>query len=122
MARYALLLALIALALPAQAPPPQAAEIERLNSLVEELTALKAQVSAVETRIDALLRSISEQRGALQSKPGYNAITSSTAADAPDPKPPVIRCAALTSTGKRCTRNVIEGSRYCKQHALARQK
>lgn len=123
MKRLALMLCLACLKAGAQ--PPQNHELERMNALIEELTALKAQAAALETRIDTLLRAMSEQRGALQVKPAaYDALKATAGApdSAPDPKPAVVRCAALTSNGKRCTRAAQEGSRYCKQHALARQK
>lgn len=105
--------------------PPAQHELERINSLIEELTALKAQTSAIEGKLETLLRALQEQRGALQVKPAaYDALKASSAtADSPaDAKPATVRCAALTSSGKRCTRAAMEGSRYCKQHALARQK
>lgn len=109
----------------AMADPPAQAELERVNSLIEELTALKAQTAAVEARLETLLRALQEQRGALQVKPAaYDALkASSVVADGPaDAKPVTVRCAALTGSGKRCTRGAMEGSRYCKQHALAKQK
>jgi hypothetical protein len=97
--------------------------LERLDSLVAELVTLKAQTAAIETRIDTILRALSEQRGALQSKPpAFNAIRANEADLAVDAKKPVTRCAALTSSGKRCTRATAEGSRYCKQHQLAHQR
>ncbi|MBI4893092.1 MAG: hypothetical protein HY821_20885 [Acidobacteria bacterium] len=108
----------------AAAEPPKSAELERLNSLIEELTALKSQAAAIESRIDTLTRALVEQRGALQARPAaYDALKASAAAESPaDAKPPVVRCAALTTEGKRCTRAATEGSKYCKQHQLARQK
>ncbi len=106
------------------AEPPKSAELERLNSVIEELTALKAQAAAIESRIDSLTRALVEQRGALQAKPAsYDALKATGVADSPaDTKPPMVRCAALTTEGKRCTRAATEGSKYCKQHLLARQK
>lgn len=103
----------------------RAAELERLNSMIEELTALKAQTAAMESRLETLLRALQEQRGALQVKPAaYDALKAAAApADPPaDQRPATVRCAALTGSGKRCTRAAMEGSRYCKQHALAKQK
>jgi len=112
-------LALCALA----ADPPPKPEVERLNSVIEELTALKTQAAAMEERIDTLVRALSEQRGALQAKPAsYDALKSVAVDSQADTRPPMVRCAALTSEGKRCTRGAMEGSRYCKQHHLARQK
>ncbi len=125
MKRIALLLCLACVAVGGEPPAARNPELERLNALIEELAALKAQATALETKIDVLLRAMSEQRGALQAKPAsYDALKATVAAvDSPaDPKPAVVRCAAITSSGKRCTRAAMEGSRYCKQHALARQK
>jgi hypothetical protein len=121
-----LLLCLLAHAEPPSAPVP--GELDRLTTLIDEITALKSQVSAMEARLDGLLRTLSEQRGVISApRPGYNAVTGTggaayNPADAPDPKKPVVRCAALTSSGTRCTRAAADGSRYCKQHMLARQK
>ena len=106
----------------AQPPAQPQPELERLNSLIEELTALKAQVASVETRIDTLLRGLAEQRGALQNKPGFDALKSAAAPDTPDTKKAAVRCAAITANGARCSRAAVEGSRYCKQHQLAHQK
>ena len=124
MKRIALLLCLACVAVGGEPPAARNPELERLNALIEELAALKAQGTALETKIDVLLRAMSEQRGALQAKPAsYDALKAAAAVDSPaDPKPAVVRCAAITSSGKRCTRAAMEGSRYCKQHALARQK
>lgn len=125
MKRIALLVCLACVVVWAREEPPQRPELERMNSLIEELTALKAQAAALEGRIDALLRAMSEQRGALQAKPAaYDALKmTAAAADSPaDSKPAPVRCAALTSAGKRCSRAAQEGARYCKQHALSRQK
>jgi len=117
-----ILLAIAVLPLPA-APPPQD-EVERLNSLIEELNQLKAQVASVEARLEQLLRALSEQRGALQNRPSFDALkqTAEPPADQPDRKPPVVRCAAITASGKRCSRPAVPGSRYCRQHQLAHQK
>ena len=105
------------------AEPPPAQELERLDSLAAELLTLKSQTAAIEARIDAILRALSEQRGALQSKPpAFNALRVSEAEPAPDARKPMVRCAALTSNGKRCTRAASDGVRYCKQHQLAHQK
>lgn len=105
-------------------PPQPPAELERLNTLIEELTQLKSEVASLEARIDALLRGLSEQRGALQNKPGYDALkaVAPARADEADRKPPLVRCAAITASGTRCTRAAAPGSRYCRQHQLAHQK
>jgi hypothetical protein len=114
---------LLPLALASQ-PPATPPELERINGLIEELTSLKTQASAIETRIDAILRALAEQRGALQQNPpAYNALQNLS--DAPDPNPkaaPLRRCAAITSSGKRCTRGAMESSRYCRQHQLSHAK
>jgi hypothetical protein len=97
--------------------------MERVDSMIEELTALKKQVGEVEARLDAILRALSEQRGALQAKPAaYNAITAAVADSPADKKPVAVRCAAITSAGSRCSRAAVSGSRYCRQHQLAHQK
>jgi hypothetical protein len=121
MIRRAALLFLGGALLYAQSAPPSA-ELERLDSLIQELTALKARVSDVEGKIDVLLRGLSEQRGALQNKPAYNALNHVETDNTPDKRQPQVRCAALTSEGKRCTRAAVEGARYCKQHQLAHTK
>lgn len=119
MPRFVRLLCLYPLFLSAEPPP----ELERLDSLVAELVTLKSQTAAIEARIDVILRALSEQRGTLQSKPpAFNALKMSEADPASDPRKPLVRCAALTSSGKRCTRAALDGSRYCKQHQLAHQK
>lgn len=106
----------------AQAPVQPQPEVERLESLIEELTAMKTQVASLEARIDVILRSLSEQKGALQSKPvAYNALKNLEASPA-DARPPAIRCAALTASGKRCSRAAADGSKYCKQHQIAHSK
>ncbi len=98
-------------------------EVERLESLIEELTAMKTQVASLEARIDTVLRRLSEQKGALQTKPpAYNALRNIESDPAPDAKPPAVRCAALTASGKRCTRAAADSSKYCKQHQLAHSK
>jgi hypothetical protein len=121
--RFLLMALILPLALWGQQPQSKP-ELERLNGLIEELTALKAQAAAIETRIDTILRALAEQRGALQQNPPvYNALNHLS--DEPDPKPqaaPVRRCAAITSSGKRCTRGALEGSRYCRQHQLSHAK
>ena len=123
MLRRSLFLALLLALVATPQSQPAKPEVERLNALIEELTALKSQAAAIETRIDTILRSLAEQRGALQQNPpAYNAFEH---LDEADPKPqaaPVRRCAAITSSGKRCTRGAMEASRYCKQHQLSHAK
>ena len=122
MTRLFVLLLTAGLCLPAQAPPP-APEVDRLDGLIEDLTALKTQVSETESKIDSLLRALSEQRGSLLTKPTYNALKITPDDGGPaETKKPLIRCRALTSAGKRCTRSTLDGQKYCKQHALAHQK
>jgi len=111
-----------------RAEPPSsgacAGEGERITALIEELGQLKAQLADAEARLERLLRALSEHRGALQNRPVFDALkqTVEPPADQPDRKPPVVRCAALTASGKRCTRPAAPGSRYCRQHQLAHQK
>lgn len=104
--------------------PPCAAEADRITALIEELTQVKSQLSDAETRLEKLVRALSEQRGALQNRPSFDALKQPAGplADEPDRKPPVVRCAAITTSGKRCTRAAVSGSRYCRQHQLAHQK
>ncbi len=125
MPRLLLIIGLLAFSLSGQQPaqPSPSPEAVRLDSLIEELAALKTQAAALEARIDALLRGLSEQRGALLAvKPAYNALKTVAVENPPDAKPPQVRCASMTSAGKRCTRAAAEGSRYCTQHKLAHQK
>lgn len=122
MVRLVVLLLTVSLCIAAQTPPP-VPEAERLERLIEDLTALKSQVAETESKIDALLRALSEQRGSLLTKPTYNALKITQDDGGPaEVKKPLIRCRALTSAGRRCTRSVLEGQKYCKQHALAHQK
>jgi hypothetical protein len=110
---------------PPSSPPASAGEAERISALMEELAQLKAQVAAVQERLETLLRQLSEQRGALQSRPSFDALKPqalATPPDQPDRRPPVVRCAAITNSGKRCSRPAVAGSRYCRQHMLANQK
>ncbi len=79
----------------------------------------------MQERLETLLRQLSEQRGALQSRPSFDALKPqalATPPDQPDRRPPVVRCAAITNSGKRCSRPAVAGSRYCRQHMLANQK
>jgi hypothetical protein len=126
MPRPLVLISALAVCLAAQTPAqaPTSPELERIDTLIEQLTALKQEVSSVETRLDALLRTLAEQRGAARAKPApYNALRSATPADSvADVKPPAVRCAAITAAGTRCTRAAAAGSRYCKQHQVAHQK
>lgn len=114
--------------LPAQGDPPAAVseELQLTERALAELQMLKSEVQAVEARLDALITTLSERRGQLQNaKPApFGGVTTpiSTAADRPDPKPVTVRCAALTKEGLRCTRAALPGQRYCRQHALAKQK
>ncbi len=110
----------------AEPPPasPCAGEADRITALIEELAQVKTQLAEAEARLEKLMRALSEQRGALQNRPSFDALKqgAESAADAPDRKPPVVRCAAITNSGKRCTRPALPGSRYCRQHQLAHQK
>ena len=114
----------LVLSLPAQQPKPNnnAAELDRIEDIIHQLTEMKTKMAAMETQIDTLLRALSEQKGALQQKPQvYNALAhvESVEADAATPK---TRCAAITASGKRCTRPAKPGSRYCAQHEVAHTK
>jgi hypothetical protein len=99
--------------------PPTPAELERTDQLIESVTAMKAKVAALQAEIDNLLRTLSEQRGALQRGPQPFSYLSTPEGDTKEAKQ---RCAANTSAGKRCTRPAESGSRYCWQHQLAHTK
>ncbi len=122
------IVALLLAALPAaRAQMPDAAreELERTEQTLQELTALKSQVVELQTRLDEIIRQLSERRGALaNAKPApFGGVAQPSAVpDRPDPKPRTVRCAALTREGDRCTRAAMPGNRYCKQHALAKSK
>mgnify|MGYP002399911389 CR=1 FL=1 len=112
---------------PALGDPPAAIseELQSTERTLAELQSLKAEVQSLQSRLDALIAALSERRGQLQTtKPAAfgGVVPVSNAADRPDAKPPTVRCAALTKDGTRCTRAAMPGQRYCKQHALARQK
>jgi hypothetical protein len=113
---------------PVQGDPPAAVseELQVTERSLAELQLMKSELHAIEARLDALIASLSERRGQLQNaKPapfgGVTAPTSSVA-DRPDAKPATLRCAALTKEGLRCSRAALPGQRYCRQHALAKQK
>lgn len=123
--RAALAILIFVLTLLAQAPKSPPPELERVDDMIRQITELKAKVTAMDAQIDALLRALSEQRGALQQKPQvYNALqhVETAAASAPDAPAPKVRCAALTGNGTRCTRPAKPGSRYCSQHQMAHSK
>ena len=128
MSRLAIVFAALLCCLPAGAEPPEAAQAElaRTEETLQQLIDLRAQVTALEERLDGLIRSLSEHKGALaNAKPAaFGGVVASGSAlpDRPDPKPRVVRCAALTKEGDRCSRAALAGSRYCKQHMLARTK
>lgn len=84
---------------------------------------LKERLAEVQRELDELVRTLSEQKGALAAQPpAFGASSAAAFVDSPDKPKPAIRCAALTKDGARCTRAAVDGARYCKQHALARQK
>jgi hypothetical protein len=113
---------------PVQGDPPAAVieELQVTERSLAELQSMKTELQAVETRLDALIAALSERRGQLQNaKPapfGGTVSPVSSAPDRPDPRPATVRCAALTKEGLRCTRAALPGQRYCRQHALAKQK
>lgn len=117
----------VAASLPLGSAPPAgscAGEAQRIGALIEQLTELKSRLAAAEAEVDALLRTLSEQKGAVSNPPEFDALKQVTgpSAVAPDRKPPVVRCAAITANGKQCSRPAAPGSRYCRQHQLAHQK
>jgi len=120
--RYAIVLLLFCALLPGgQNANP--GELERTEQLIQQLSALKAKVAAMEQELDAALKLLAEHKGSIQAgPPAYNALQN-IAADTPaDTRKATSRCAALTGKGARCSRPAIEGSRYCKQHQLANQR
>lgn len=128
MSRFAIVFVLLLGSLPAGAEPPEAAQAElaRTEETLQQLIDLRTQVAALEEKLDGLIRSLSEHKGALaNAKPAaFGGVVSSgaTLPDRPDPKPRVVRCAALTKDGDRCSRAALAGARYCKQHMLAKGK
>lgn len=112
---------LIAGLLCAQTAPPQG-ELERTEQIIQALGELKTKVAQIEAEIDVLLKALSEQKGALQNRPAYNALEHIDRPDAPAAKKAPVRCAAYTNKGERCTRPAVSGSRYCRQHQLANNK
>ncbi|MEJ5368069.1 MAG: hypothetical protein WHT08_07115 [Bryobacteraceae bacterium] len=109
---------------PASPPGGCAGEAARIETLIAQLTELKSRLAETEAQLDALLRTLSEQKGAVANPPRFDALQqpAEPAAGAPDRKPAVVRCAAITASGNRCTRPAAPGSRYCRQHQLAHQK
>ena len=106
-------------------PPSVSEEIQFNDRTLAEIQAMKAEIQAIQTRLDALIASFSERRGLLQNAkpaPFGGSVAVPAVADRPDQRPPTVRCAALTKDGTRCTRPAVQGQRYCKQHALAKQK
>lgn len=117
-----LLVSLALVTASAQAPSPEA---QRIEQTLSSLQAMKARLNEMQSEVDGLIRALSEQKGQLSAQPpafGGSAATSTAYADSPDKPKPTVRCAALTKEGDRCTRPAVSGARYCKQHALSRQK
>ncbi|MGD0577690.1 MAG: hypothetical protein ABSC08_02055 [Bryobacteraceae bacterium] len=102
----------------AQAPP---GELERVEKTLQYATDLKAKLAAMSAQLDQFIAELSEQKGALQNKKPapFGGIADSGPADPAKPK--AARCAAMTAKGERCTRPAVAGSRYCRQHQVARQ-
>jgi hypothetical protein len=118
---FALTLLLTAGTAVSEEKPPT--ELERTEQLIEKLNELRGKASTLENEIDNVLKALIEQRGSLQNPKTYNALEHVQAeGDAPDAKKPAVRCAAVTAKGDRCTRAAVPGTRYCKQHELAKQK
>jgi hypothetical protein len=113
--------------LPVFGDPPATVseELQFTERTLAELQSLKSEVHAIQERLDSLIAALNERKGQLQSSkpvPFGGVAPVSVVADRPDSKPPTVRCAALTKEGTRCTRPALPGQRYCKQHALAKQK
>lgn len=112
---------LLLLPLGAQTVSP---EVQRIDQTIASLQGMRSRLNEMQAEIDEILRTLSEQRGRLSAAPPAFGSSAASAylSDAPDKPAPVSRCAALTKDGSRCTRPATPGARYCKQHALARQK
>lgn len=113
--------------LPVFGDPPAAVseELQFTERTLAELQSLKSDVQSLQSGLDTLITALSERRGQLRNaKPvPFGGVTPvSNVPDRPDSKPSTVRCAALTKEGTRCTRPALPGQRYCKQHALAKQK
>lgn len=128
MPRGPILALLLAVVWPVAANPPSAEdELAHTEELLRTLSELKLQVVEIQAKIDEMTRQLSERKGALSNRPApppFGGVLSSTTnpPDRPDAKPAVRRCAAITREGERCSRSALPGSRYCKQHALAKAK
>ena len=101
---------------------PPNAELERTDQLIQQITEIRTKVAVLQAELDGLLRSLSEQRGALQKAPQPFAYLSDSEGDAAPKPAATVRCAASTLNGKRCTRSAESGSRYCWQHKLAHSR
>lgn len=130
MPRRLLIALLLAAGLPLAANPPSAEDdLAHTEALLQTLTEMRTQVAEMQAKIDELTRQLSERKGALANRqpppPAFGGILgspSSSLPDRPDPRPALRRCAALTQSGDRCSRSASPGSRYCKQHTLAKMK
>lgn len=111
----------LSLALRAQAPSGEAG---RIGATLEALESIKSRLNEMQAEVDSLIRALSERKGALSAQPApFGGVPQPASfADSPDKPKPVVRCAALTKDGLRCSRPAVAGARYCKQHGLARQK
>lgn len=113
--------------LPVSGDPPASVseDLQFTERTLSELQSLKSDLANLQSRVDILIAALSERKGQLQNArptPFGGVMPANSAADRPDTKPPTVRCAALTKDGTRCTRPALPGQRYCKQHALAKQK
>lgn len=117
----ALLSLLLLLPLGAQTVSP---EVQRIDQTIASLQSMRSRLNEMQAEIDEILRTMSEHRGRLTAlPPAFGGMPAAgVQPDSPDKPAPVSRCAALTKDGSRCTRPATPGARYCKQHALARQK
>ena len=110
-------------------PPTAEEELAHTEQLLRTLSELKVQVVEIQGKIDEITQQLSERKGALANRPapapfgGVLAAPGGTMqAGRPDARPALRRCAALTREGDRCSRQALAGSRYCKQHTLAKMK
>jgi len=110
-------------------PPSAEEELAHTEQLLRTLTELKVQVVEIQGKIDEITQQLSERKGALANRPApapFGGVLAAPGgaiqADRPDARPALRRCAALTREGDRCSRQALAGSRYCKQHTLAKMK
>jgi hypothetical protein len=103
-----------------------AGEVQWTEQTLARIQELRAKTLALQAELDELILALRERKVALAAyRPPPPPAFGGTADSRPDPPPakkPVVRCAATTSKGERCSRPATSGQRYCSQHALTRSK